>query len=568
MDTRGPDPRGRAADARGDGRGRGDARGSGATSVPERDEHAQESAGRARSRKSRTLELFRTRHLDLERPAEEPLEPEEVREMRGHLAFLKRWKSSLRLGLNAQEDRLVNGELPPSDRGLCKHLLAKLDRTAIDRALAREPLVDAAPERARFLGGVVRIAPDADNLLRYLDALAAGGERREAAAALPETVARLDFARMGARGVAHVLELVRKLFDGPDRVQALFGLLTNDSFRSSLEGTLPSLDAELRADFAPLMAAHRALFEPERPEEDDDARALERGLEHILSAPEAVLRSYPESIRARLAEVAMELRIDASDALRRLMHGLPLKEPAYVELRRLRVDQLLREGAVDDARALVRQVATGATDAAWAKPLEGALAGKVVGRVVVGAALSEGSRLQRALWLDRPGMVLARTAPVALAGTLAVEAKLQAELTLPTVAPVLAHGLGHDGTAFLVIPPLGGPYAGVPERWPAVARLHAALEVVRLLSSLAERGLVLPDLAPTRMLSSGGRLVLADLSGIVRDDPGRAAIALAPLGSAWVRELVREPSRELARRARGQTSLVLLARALADAMVD
>src|SRR5690349_17218769 len=59
------------------------------------------------------------------------LDATEVAEMRGHLTFLRRYKDILRLKLNATEDLLVNGQREPTERGVCHHLLAKVDRSVI-----------------------------------------------------------------------------------------------------------------------------------------------------------------------------------------------------------------------------------------------------------------------------------------------------------------------------------------------------------------------------------------------------------------------------------------------------
>ena len=70
-------------------------------------------------------------------PADDRLTPAEVAEMKQHLAFLRAYKDILRLKLNAAEDLLVNGQREPTDRGVCRHLLAKVDRGAIEGALTR-----------------------------------------------------------------------------------------------------------------------------------------------------------------------------------------------------------------------------------------------------------------------------------------------------------------------------------------------------------------------------------------------------------------------------------------------
>src|SRR5499425_2125964 len=84
-------------------------------------------------------------HLARPPSGDEPLTPDEVAEMKQHVAFIRRYREVLRLKLNAAEDLLVNGQREPGDRGVCRHLLGKLDRAVIDAAVAREPLRSDAP---------------------------------------------------------------------------------------------------------------------------------------------------------------------------------------------------------------------------------------------------------------------------------------------------------------------------------------------------------------------------------------------------------------------------------------
>jgi len=102
----------------------------------------------------------------------ERLDAAEVAEMKEHLAFLRRYKDLLRLKLNAAEDLLVNGQRDPSERGVCHHLLAKVDRGVIEAAVQREPLRSDAGARARMLAGAIRLTADVGVLLAYLETLA------------------------------------------------------------------------------------------------------------------------------------------------------------------------------------------------------------------------------------------------------------------------------------------------------------------------------------------------------------------------------------------------------------
>src|SRR5437763_980652 len=111
-----------------------------------------------------------TSHLTARAAAEAPLTPAEVTEMKEHLAFLRRYREVLRLKLNAAEDLLVNQQREPSERGVCRHLLGKVDRAVIERAIEREPLHGDAAARARMLAGAVRLTADVGVLLAYLQA--------------------------------------------------------------------------------------------------------------------------------------------------------------------------------------------------------------------------------------------------------------------------------------------------------------------------------------------------------------------------------------------------------------
>jgi hypothetical protein len=483
----------------------------------------------------RLLPIIQKKRLDLSRPADEPLSPEEQKEMVQHLSFLRRFKGVLRLSLNAQEDLLVNGAKPPEDRGLCKHLLAKVDRTMIDRALSRDPMSSDPVQRASFLAGIVRLDPDPDLLLRYLEALSQIAERREAAQAFSLTVDRLDFAKVSPKQTEQILSVIARTFEGHDRTRALFGLLENETFRGVLAKVLGGLDRELAEIFRPLAAAYDVLL-GHAPADDEDDRVWSKGVTLLLQAPEGVLKSYPETVRAKIAELSIRGEIEdaaAKEATRRLISTLPARDPVYSGLRRARAEQLLAARDLEAARSLLNQLASVPDDAAWAKPRRAALEGKRLGPVTVGEKIDRESSFHEAFWLDKTSFVLARIGPPSEAAKLSTEAKLHAELTVPGVAPVLQHGIGDEGTYFILIPRLGSPYRGVKKEASLLERLTLALEGVRLLASIAQSGVVVPDLAPSRFLWSPIGLFLADLSGARAEDPARAAMSVGGAAIRW-----------------------------------
>src|SRR5438093_3510064 len=214
------------------------------------------------------------------------LDSAEVVEMKQHLGFLRRYKDILRLKLNATEDLLVNGQREPTERGICRHLLGKVDRAVIDAALAREPLRSDAAARARMLAGAVRLTADVGVLIAYLESLAHVRSRAEAAQAFGEVVARIDFTSLSATRVARLLQILVETFVDHERVQALFNLLGSPAFRTAFDAASDVLPTDAARVCAPLRAVHRRLVEGLTIGEPP--ALLAAGLEQVLSAPDPV----------------------------------------------------------------------------------------------------------------------------------------------------------------------------------------------------------------------------------------------------------------------------------------
>jgi hypothetical protein len=479
--------------------------------------------------------LSEPRRLDLDRPVTEPLSPDEAREMTGHLLFLRTYKKLLGLSLNAAEDLLINGDKPPTDRGICKHLLSKIDRRLVDKVLARDALKADARMRARFLAGIVRLNRDVSFLIWYLTALAEVTDKREAAAAFALTVDRIDFARLSNAQMADVLELIVRTFDGHERVQALFGLLGSDTFEAALDRSLEGLPDHLRETFAPLRAAHRVVMRGATPHGDDNERALvEKGVALWLSAPDAVLRNYPLEIRTRLAEYAVHRLDPSSEAkgARSLLDSLPHDGAAYTALGLALAEQLIGAQKEDHARSLLGQIAQAHPELGRPRFLREVLSWPRAGRLALAPENARAGRaaprLRRAFWPERCALVWARLSRGKDRDKLAEEARIQASLLLPGIAPALGHGSAGDDTLFVALAADGSPLdreAALELDLPDALAL--ALEGVSILRALAALGFELPDAATSRfLLSSDGPtgLSLADLDGIVKGDPAACAV--------------------------------------------
>ena len=483
------------------------------------------------------------RRLDLSAPVDQPLTDPEQKEMARHLAFLKRFKSDLRLSLNAAEDLLINGTRPPTERGVCRHLLAKVDRACVAKALTRGVLKDDPSRRAAFLAGIVRIDPDLPILLEYLDTLPSAGDRRQAAAAFSITVDRLDFAAFSGAQTAKLLGVVEHTFTGYDRDQALLGLLSNEGFRAAVGRLGAGVPDGIADSLRDLSEVHRVAFRGERPADDEEGSTtdvLARALERVLSAPAPVLKSYPIDVRARLAELVLTGRAEGDEVRRGtrvLLDSLPDDAPRYTELKIARVEQLLRAGEEAAGRKLLNELASSQPDLSWATRRAKALRWPQVGRVTVRPG-DEASpeTLRWGFWLDGAAFAWIRIVPAEQAGAAVAEARLQAEMIVPGVASVLAHGMAKNGTVFVALPPNGKPFATAGPPRSASSALALALEGVQLLAALARAGVELPDLDEDRLLCLPGdppRPIVAGFAGARRQDPSAAEIAHAPIARAW-----------------------------------
>ncbi len=481
--------------------------------------------------------------VDLERPVSEEFTPDEQREVAQHLAFLRTHKAILGLSLNATEDLLVNGVRPPTDRGVVKHLLSKVDRKLVERVLAREAVQRDAALRARLLGGLVRLEPDPTVLLQYLEALAHVADKREAASAFHLTVDRIDFGRATQTQMGLVLEVVARTFEGHDRVQALFGLLASPTFEAALDRSMDALSPALRAMFAPLQMAHRVVLRKGESPRDPASRALlDEGIATWLKAPDPVLRSYSAAVRERLARVAVDdvALATSSRAARVLVESLPHASPTFATLAVELVDRLLAASQDDAARSTLQAVLAAQPSCQGALRRREALGWARVGRLALmpPAQGQKPPRLARAFWLDRAAFVLARVGRRDDAARFASEAELQQRLVLPGVATCLGAGVAPDGRPYVVLE--GGARPFEPSslaRAPLGDRLAIAAQGARILHAVAAAGLALPDFDAARLTldrNAPHGLRLADLDGVVARAPAEAHAAHARLARAWL----------------------------------
>jgi hypothetical protein len=478
-----------------------------------------------------------------------PLSGAEVAEMKGHLDFIRTYKDVLRLKLNAAEDLLVNGQRDPSDRGVCRHLLGKIDRAVVESAIGREPLRSNAAARARMLAGAIRLTADPSVLLTYLETLPQVRSHAEAAQAFGEVVGRLDFESVSASRLGRLLQVLIETFAGHERVQVLFSLLAGPAFARAFDTALPSLLAAVVEAFAPLRAVHRragAAAEGAR----DAAALLRAGIEQLLSAPDPILRGYGEPLRVAILELALEEGTPpelADRAAGVLLASLPGGGRTYARLAIRRAAQLLDRHADDRARAVLDELRRAQPGFRLAERWRSALDARRIGRIALRGVAPEHGRLAAGFWLDAQRPVWVRTAAADAAERLAREATLQRTLALPGVAPVVADGVA-SGIAYVAVAGGGQPLVVDPVACRPATALAIVAAATRILHALALCDVTLPDALPERFLHTAEptfTLLLADLDGAATSDA--AAVENATVARALATRLV--PTDAMARMA-------------------
>ena len=305
-------------------------------------------AGRARRRRRRgpkpppvtpaaVIAEARAPALDLD--AEAPMSAAEIARMKATLRFLREHRQTLKLKVNAAEDLLLNGKKEPTHRGLCQHLLSKLDRARVLIAAERMPPAQAT----EFLAGVVRFAPEIPYVLRFLESVKASEHPRQAAAALTQALERLDFAETSVAQMRDLLQLVVDVFPASELPVFAFSLLSGGAFRRAFDRSSEGLPASLSEVLLPLRSLHGWMTRParghRRPRSEGrvSREALREGARLMLGASRESLLELSEALRRQLFEAGVDAlgRAPAQAASRQsgesllaLFHSFELRDAA------------------------------------------------------------------------------------------------------------------------------------------------------------------------------------------------------------------------------------------------
>ena len=471
-------------------------------------------------------------------PVDAPLTPQEAARMKEHFRFLREHRHALKLRLNATEDLLLNGSREPTHRGVCQHLLDKVERARVLAVSERLP----AAEATRFLAGVLRFAPEIPYVLRFLECVRGSASGEQAAAALSYALRHLDFAETSSAQLRQILTLIVEVFPPREMPLLLLSLLSGAPFRQALDRSADALPASLAEMVLPLRAARAALFRDEHPraERGDGGPRhaipdLERGVLLLLGSAIPGLLELEIAQRRRLFELGSEgmgRRTTAQQALERLEAlfsslSWPNEGERVSAARRL-IGAALAANETGRARSLLdhelRQRPNAAPFAQWRKLLDAPHVGSIALEPPEGRGDREKRESGAKITLPPPGRwyrgwyVPTQTSVRIRYGESAEEervlglVRLWQRVLVPGVERVVEHGGGER--PYLALRVAGRSFARALEEQRGIDAATCrewSIEACQLLSGLSRYGVELPDADPHRFsVDHVGRLWLVD----------------------------------------------------------
>ncbi len=478
----------------------------------------------------------KTKKLDVEKSADAPLTQDEVATLRQHFGFLRQHRKVLRLRVNAAEDLLLNGVQEPTHRGVCQHLLAKVDRASVMSAAER--LEPAAA--AELLGGIIRFAPEIEYVLLFLEKVRLSSSQAEATAALSQGLQRIDFSKVSSAQMRRVLDLFAELFDDKQRPQLLLGLLESPSFRKAFDSSIADLPEPLARFVVPLRAAQAAVLHGKS--NTFGADRLRQGVRLLFEVGDDFLLHLPPEIRRRLVTFGMQACCPPEhtfhQSLDKLLKSLPTSERQHRELGISFARHLLASDEDKEAGKLLKALATAHPDfnlpGRWLDLLK---APRIDRFALLDKPKHAHDALQQHRRISAVWLMTMRPAWIQIASDEHVDThhateKLLKEICIPSVAPFLLSGTTPDGASYFAVPNPGQPLERALTHKGGLS-LGSAIRMCReaagIFSALASAGIALPDAHSQRFaLASNGQLWLVDLSGGRRCEAKEASAAHLP----------------------------------------
>jgi hypothetical protein len=465
--------------------------------------------------------------VDLDKNADEPLTTQEAAVLRDHFRFLRENRKELRLKVNANEDLLLNGVRDPVHRGVCRHLLGKVERSNVLAAAERlEPA-----RAAQLLAGIIGFSSDIEYVLLFLEKIKQSHSPKDATAALSQGLQRIEFDTVSSAQMQRVLRLMIEVFDEKERPALLLGMLESASFRNAFDKSIADLPEALSHLVLPLRAAQAVILHGEP--NTLDSGALGDGVNLLLELDSKILLRHSAEMRQRLFDFGLQScgapdhRLH--DRLKMLLRNFPTSDPKSGERGIALAAHLIAANSEADARQLLQTMARAIPDFDTPTRWLGILDAERLDRIALLEQPSDrmdalGQHKQRAgIWLETMRPVWVQIARLDGIASHEETVGLLGEFAVPGVASVLESGTTKAGEPYFVVANAGESLdraltenAGLE----LSAALRACHEAVGLLNALAAVGVQLPDVKLARFtLERSGALLLTDLAGARRVDP-------------------------------------------------
>jgi hypothetical protein len=446
--------------------------------------------------------------------------------MKETFRFLREHRHALKLRVNAAEDLLLNGSREPTHRGVCQHLLAKVERS---RVLAVSERLSPA-EATRFLAGILRFSPEIPYTIRFLECVKASASQTEAGAALTHALRHLDFAEASPAQVRQILFLIVEVFPRQEMPVLFLSLLSGAPFRRAVDRSADVLPETLAAMVLPLRAVRSVLARDEQRSRDDTPGAgryepadVEHGALLLLQAATANLLELEGPARRRLFELGCAAVMGAGPAaeatvtrLRELLPSVPFSNDAE---RARGVEQLvsaaLTLGLEAQARTLLDETLRKHPQAApfshWRKLLDAPRVGHIAmdppdrhrdrrhASATENGALPPPGRWYRGFHVPTQTTVRLRYGEASEAEHYRQIVALWRNLLVPAVERLVESGDGER--PYLALRSAGRSLARAledPRGLDAGTRRAWCLEVCQILSAVGRSGVELPDADPHR----------------------------------------------------------------------
>lgn len=486
--------------------------------------------------------------------AEEPLTPKEVAQLKLHFKFLREHRNVLKLRVNAAEDLLLNGVREPTHRGVCQHLLAKVERSRVLTVSQTLP----PSEAVQLLGGVLRFAPEMAYLLRYLECVKQTASQRQAGAALTEVLERIDYSQLSAAQMRQLVALIVDVFAERDLPVFMFTLLYDRAFREALDRSLEGFPEVLSRMMRPLRVLHEAVTQGSRRHDHVASLSeLKQGMALLLDVEPSSLTHLPESARRRLLHLAIDMLRGnqplPTDALETILFSLGFSDPAQKADATLSLaGAWLASGQPTAAKRLLEQERRASNPSAELVRWCDALDALQIGEVALDSFRFRDQRPPSGRWfrgwhLRSQSAVLVRCGTTSERTLYAEQIELWRDLLVPAVARVVAAS-SESQPPYLAVQLPGNPLTREikgPARVPEHIRRRWAIELCAMLFALARSGVALADAEPRRFnLTAEGSLCLIDLWPLRKMDAQlaisehldfakRGAIQLTQLGPCY-----------------------------------